>query len=201
MTSSGDLNWRLTVRFESHTHAHRIFSALKTHAAAALAAKGVEDGIVAQHEGEWLRLYALSEDALHRGQAIVAAALETEGVAAEEKAEHRASESAEWEPIELPPPPEQDAPLVDEHRGRGPWGSEADPDRVQAHFELHDRHAAQTFASELERDGYDVHHVGTRVFIFADDGASARELGNSLRERAPAGAQLFLEGEARTYFI
>jgi hypothetical protein len=201
LTSSGDRDWRLTVKFESERHAHSIFSALKTHAAAALAADRLKEGVVAQHEEEWLRIYAGSYDTLRRGQTIVASALEAESVQAEEEAEHRVAESEEWEPIELPPLPERDARLVGEHHGEGRWGSEADPNRVQAHFELDSRHTARSFAKELSSEGYDVHQAGSFVFIFADDGAAARKLGNALKERAPANAQLFFEGEGRTFFV
>ena len=201
MTSRSNLDWRLTVRFESEGHAHRIFSSLKTRAAAALAAGMLKDRVVAEHEAEWLRIYGGSEDAMRGAQMIVASTLEGEGVQAEEEAEHRLAEGGAWESIELPPPPPRDSPMVSEHHGKGPWGSEAEPDRVQAHFELDSKHAAQAFAEELAADGYDVHQAGSYVFIFADDGAAARELGNALKERAPVGAQLFLEGEGRTLFI
>ena len=77
------------------------------------------------------------------------------------------------------------------------WGSDVDPNRIQIHFELDSKHAAQAFAKELAMDGFDIHQVGAFVFIFADDGAAARKLGNALKERAPANAQLFFEGEGR----
>jgi hypothetical protein len=201
VTAGEDQNWRLTVKFESEGHAHGVFSALKTHAAAALAADKMKDGLVAQRDGEWLRVYAGSDEALRRAQAIVSSALEVEGVHAEEEAQHRASEAAEWQPVDLPPLPDRDAGLGVERHGKGPWGSEADPNRVQAHFELDSRHAAQSFAEQLASDGYDVQHAESFVFIFADDRAAAQRLGEELKQRAPASAQLFLEGEGRTLFI
>jgi len=66
VTSEADLDWRLTVKFESKAHAHGVFSALTTHASAALAANRLKDGVVAQHDAEWLRIYAPSDDALGR---------------------------------------------------------------------------------------------------------------------------------------
>lgn len=201
MTSSEDRDWRLTVKFESQAHAHSLLTSLKTHAAAALAADKLKDGLLVEHDAEWLRIYAGSYDALRRGQSVVASALEAESVGAEEEAEQRVPGGDAWWPIELPPLPERDSRLVGEHRGKGPWGAEADPDRVQVHFELESKHAAQSFAKELESDGYDVHHAGSFVFIFADDSAAASELAGELKERAPANAQLFLEGEGRTLFI
>jgi hypothetical protein len=201
VTSSNDLDWRLTVKFESKTRAHGVFSALMTHAAATLAANRLKDGFVAQHDAEWLRIYAASADALRRGQTTVADVIEREGVHAEEQAERRIGEEAEWVSVELPPLPERDAGLVIEHHGKGPWGSDVDPNRIQIHFELDSKQAAQAFAKELAVDGYDIHQAGAFVFIFAEDGAAARKLGNALRERAPANAQLFFEGEGRTLFI
>lgn len=152
-------------------------------------------------DGEWLRVYADSQDALRRAQDTVAKMIELEGVRAEEQAEHRTTQGAGWKSVAVPPPPERDASLVSEHHGKGPWGSEVDPNRVQAHFELGSRHAAQAFAKELATDGYDVHQAESFVFVFADDAATARGLGDELKERAPADAQLFLEGEGRTVFI
>lgn len=201
MTSASDLDWRLTVEFESKAHAHGVFSALKTHASAALAASRLKEGVVVQHDAEWLRIYADSYDALRRGQATVASVIELEGVQAEEQAEHRTGEEAGWESVELPPLAERDANSVSEHHGTGPWGAETDPDRVQARFEMNSRHAAQAFAKELSADGYNVHQAGSFLFIFADDAESAHKLGNALKERAPADAQLFFEGEGPTIFI
>jgi hypothetical protein len=201
VTSHDDLDWRLTVRFESREHAHGIFSALKTHGSAALAASRLRDGVVAEHDEDWLRIYAASLDALRRGQAIVASVIELEGVQVKEQAEHRAAEGAEWASVELPPPPERDADLVSEHHGKGPWGSEVAADRVQAHFELASKHEAKAFAGELADDGYDVHQAESFVFLFADDGAAARKLGSELQKRAPADAQLFYEGDGRTLFV
>jgi len=72
---------------------------------------------------------------------------------------------------------------------------------VQAHFELGDKHTAGVFARELEADGYDVHHGGSFVFVFADDAEGAHKLGEALKAKAPAGAQLFYVGEGRTFFL
>jgi hypothetical protein len=201
VTSSNDLDWRLTVKFESKTRAHGVFSALMTHASATLVANRLKDGFVAQHDAEWLRIYAASADALRRGQTTVADVIEREGLQAEVQAERRIGEKAGWESVELPPLPERDASLVIEHHGKGPWGSNLDPNRIQIHFELDSKRSAQAFAKELAADGYDVRQAGGFVFIFADDSGTARELGNALKKRAPVNAQLFFEGEGRTFFI
>jgi hypothetical protein len=199
MSTDGD--WRLTVKFEQEQHARRLFSALKTHGAAALAADKLRHGLVAQREGAWLRVYANSADGLRRAQLTIADALDTENVRAEEQAEHRDGGDQPWRAFDAPTLPERDAPLVAEHHGRGPWGSETEPNRAQAHFELKDRHAAQAFAKELADDGYDVHQAESFVFIFADDAAAAHKLGEELKLRAPANAQLFFAGEGRTTFF
>jgi hypothetical protein len=81
--SSGDRDWRLTVRFESERHADSAFSALKTHAAAALVVDKLTDAVVTEREGEWVRVYAGSYDALRREQTIVASTLEAERARAE----------------------------------------------------------------------------------------------------------------------
>ncbi len=201
MASHPDLDYRLSVRFESGGHAHRLFSALKTRGAAGLAANRVGNGLIAEHDGEWLRIYAPSADALGRGQAIVASVLEAEGVRAEEQAEHRAPESGGWEQIELPPAPAQEMALISEHHDKGPWGSEAEPSRVQIHFELASRHDAQAFATQLAEDGYDVHQAESFLYILTDDTNQAHQLAEELKSRAPADAQVFYEGEGHTLFI
>jgi hypothetical protein len=197
MTSDRDFEWRLTVKFDSEARAHGLLGVLKTHVSATLVADRLKQGVVVQHDGTWVRIYGDSYEALRRGQAIVASVIEDKGVRAEEQAERRVGVEAGWESVEIPPPPERDASVVSEHHGPGPWGSETEPDRVQVHFELDSRRTAQRFAKELATDGYDVHQAGSFVFIFADDAASARKLGNALKERAPANAQLFFEGEGR----
>ncbi len=189
------------MRFESSGHAHRLFSALKARGAAALTASRLGDGLIAEHEEEWLRIYARSLDALQRGQAVVAGVLEVEGLRAEEQAEHRQAESGGWEHIELPPPPAQDAALVSEHHGKGPWGAEAEPQRAQIHFELASRHDAQAFAADLADAGYDVHQAESFLYILTDNSAQAHRLGEELKSRAPADAQVFYEDEGRAIFI
>lgn len=116
MPSPADDDWRLTVRFESDAHALHVFSGLREHAAAALAAGRLKEGVVAEHDGEWLRIYASSEDGLRRAQEIVATAMDAEGVQTAESAEHHDGRS--WQPIELPPM--RDATHVIEHHGAGP---------------------------------------------------------------------------------
>jgi len=201
MSSDHDLCWRLTVKFESKPHAHGIFSALKTHASAALATSRLKDGVIAQHDGQWLRIYADSYDALRRAQATVANVIDLKGVQAKEQAERRGGEEDGWESVDLPPVPERDARLVSEHHGKGPWGSQADPHRIQVHFELDSKQAAQAFAKKLAADGYDIHQAQSFVFLFVDGTAAARELGSTLKDRMPADARLFFEGEGWTTFL
>ena len=198
MPSPADDDWRLTVRFESDAHAHQIFSGLREHAAAALAADRLKEGVVAEHDGEWLRVYASSEEGLRRAQEIVASAMDTDGVQAEERAEHHDGRS--WQPIELPPA--RGANHVTEHQGQGPWGADAEPDRIEVRFEMAHRDDAIPFAKQLTNAGYEVHRRGSFVFLFAEDHDSAHALGEQLRGEAPAGAQLFYTGEGRgTIFV
>jgi hypothetical protein len=203
VTSSENLNWRLTARFASETHAGGVFSEVMARGSVGLAASRLKDGFVVRHEGVWLRIYGDSEQALRRGQAVVASVSEDLETTVEEEVEHRAGEDAEWTAVELSSLPATGSELLREHHGRGPWGSETEPNRVQAHFELESRHAAKEFARELEADGYDVHHAGSWIFLFADDAKTAKELGETLKSRAPAGAQLYIEGEVEgtTLFI
>ena len=105
------------------------------------------------------------------------------------------------EHIDLPPPPAQDTLLISEHQGKGPWGAEAETQRAQIHFELASRHDAQAFAAALVGAGYDVHQAESFLYILADDETQARQLGEELKSRAPADAQLFYEGEGRSLFI
>ena len=192
-------DWRLTVRFESDRHAHHVFSGLREHAAAALAADRLSDDVVAEHDGEWLRVYASSEEGLRRAQEIVASAMDTDGVEAEETAEHH--DDGGWQPIELPPVPAPEAEHVTQHRGEGPWGADAEPDRVQVRFEMGRRNDAVAFTKELTEAGYEVHRCGSFLFLFAEDHDSAHALGEQLRAKAPATAQLFYSREGRTIFL
>lgn len=198
MKSRQDDDWRLTVRFESEAHAHHVFSGLREHAAATLAADRLKEGVVAEHDGEWLRVCASSEEGLRRAQEIVASAMGTERVQGEESAEHHDGRS--WQPIELPRM--RDANHVREHHGEGPWGADAEPDRIEVRFELADRDDTIAFAKELSDAGYEAHRRGSFVFLFAEDHESAHALGEQLRGKAPAGAQLFYMGEGRgTIFV
>jgi hypothetical protein len=198
MPSPADDDWRLTVRFESDAHAHHVFSGLREHAAAALAADRLKEGVVAEHDGEWLRVYASSEEGLRRAQEIVATAMNTEGVQTEESAEHHDGRS--WQPIELPPM--RDATHAIEHHGVGPWGADAESDRIEVRFEMADRDDAIVFAKELIDAGYEVHRRDSFLFLFAEDRDSAHALGEQLRGKAPASAQLFYMGEGqRTIFV
>ena len=158
-------------------------------------------GLIAEHDEEWLRIYARSPEALGEGQAIVAGVLEVEDLRAEEQAEHRTPESGGWEHVELPPPPAGDNAPISEHHGTGPWGSEAESQRAQVHFELPNRHDAQAFAAALADAGYDVHQAESFLYIITDDETQARQLGEQLKSRAPANAQVFYEGQGRSIFI
>ncbi len=202
MASVTDDDWRLSVRFKSPRDAHRLFSSLHTHGAAALAADRLKDGVMAEHEGEWLRVYAASAAGLARAQGIIAGVMETEGVLAEEQAAHRLG-AHDWEPIALPPVQEQDAGLLSDHAGPADWGADAEAARAQVRFELSGRDSAQSFAATLSQAGHEVHRRGRSLFLFADDEAAAHELGERLGAGAPEGARVFYmdEGPQHTIFI
>src|SRR5271166_4488216 len=107
----------------------------------------------------------------------------------------RRSSLLRWVPSELPRM--RDANHVREHHGEGPWGADAEPDRIEVRFELADRDDTIAFAKELSDAGYEAHRRGSFVFLFAEDHESAHALGEQLRGKAPAGAQLFYMGEGR----
>jgi hypothetical protein len=64
------------------------------------------------------------------------------------------------------------------------------------------RDDAIAFAAELAEAGYVVHRRGSFLFLFADDHDSAHELGERLRGKAPANAQLYYMDEGpSTIFV
>jgi hypothetical protein len=190
-----DDDWRLTVRFASDGEAHGIFSRLRPHAAAAFAAGRLKEGVVAERDGQWLRVYAASYDGLRRAQQIIAHAIELEGVHAHEAAQHHDASADRWEAVALPPIPEREKRLVAEHHGAAPWGAEAEPDRLEIRFEMTNRSACVAFAETLREAGYQVYRRGSFLFLFADDQMSAHKLGEQLRALAPRGAKLYYMGE------
>ena len=101
--------------------------------------------------------------------------------------------AAAGKPVELLPGGK--ATDIAEHRGEGPWGADAEPDRIEVRFEMKHRDDAIAFAAELADAGYEAHRRGSFVFLFAEDHDSARALGEQLRGKAPATAKLFYMGE------
>lgn len=202
MPSAADEDWRLSVRFQNPGDAHRMFASLHTHAAAARAAQRLNEGLMAEHEGEWLRVYCASPEGLRRAQRIIAAVIEAEGVGAEEQAAHRRGER-DWEPAPLPPVPQEDRALVHEHAGPQEWGADAEAGRAQVRFELADRRAALAFAERVSAMGLEPHRRGASVFVFAEDDAAAHELAERLRGAAPEDARVYFmdEGPEHTIFI
>ncbi|HTZ63573.1 MAG TPA: hypothetical protein VMB51_05670 [Solirubrobacteraceae bacterium] len=192
----------MTVRFTSDREAGRIFSRLRSHVAAARAVADLKHLAFARREGAWLRVYAASYDGLRRSQQVVADVIQAEGVSAEETAQHLDAGADSWQPISLPPLAERDERLVVEHRGAAPWGSEAEPDRIQVRFEMPNRDAAVDFADVLTDAGYVVHRCDSFLFLFADDSESAHALADKLLPKAPDGAKMYFMGEGPlTVFI
>ncbi len=202
MASVSDEDWRLSVRFASSGDAHRLLSSLRVHAAAALAADRLKEGVMAEHEGEWLRVYADSRAGLERAQLIINGVMKEKGVAAEEQAAHRLGPRS-WEPVALPAAQAQDGALPRDHSGPADWGADAEATRAQVRFELPGRDSAESFARTLAQAGHEAHRRGSSVFLFADDDAAAHELGESLSAGAPEDARVFYmdEGPEHTIFI
>ena len=61
-----------------------------------------------------------------------------------------------WQPIKLPPVPPREAGRLREHHVDGPWGAEAEPNRIEVRFEMARRDGAISFAKELTEAGYQV---------------------------------------------
>lgn len=198
MSAQSDDDWRLTVRFASDAHAAHLFSILRTHAASALAATKLDDTVIAEHDGEWLRVYAKSNDGLRHAQEAIASAMAIEGVRAEEFTQHRTNKTGDWELIDVPPIPQSAEHRVSSHHGASVWGAEAEPDRVEIRFECLHRNDAINFAATLTAAGYTIHRRGPYLFLFVDDRKSAHTLGDKLRTKAPAGANMYYMGEGYT---
>lgn len=71
---------------------------------------------------------------------------------------------------------------------------------MQAHSELASKHEAKAFAGELADDGYDVHQAESFVFLFADDGATARMLGSE-QEASTSRRAVVLRGRRPYAFV
>jgi hypothetical protein len=198
MSAHAHDDWRLTVRFLSEGHARAIFASLRRCVAAARASDRLDEGVAAERDHDWLRVYAASYSALRRAEQIIAEVAAGEGVRAEASAQRRDVTARHWEVVPLPPLPESDTSLVAEHRGSTPWGAEAEPQRVQIRFEMPDRNACVAFAETLTRAGYEVHRRGSYLYLFADDHDSAHDIGDQLRAQAPKDAQLYFTGEDST---
>jgi hypothetical protein len=155
-----------------------------------------------ERDGRWLRAYAASFEGLRRIQPAVAEVARLEDVRVEETAERRDPSTGSWFRVDLPSWPAGSDPRITEHPGGGPWGAEAERDRVEVRFELEDRDQAVSFAKALADHGLTPHRRGPSVFLFADDDRRAHELVAQLRDFTPPGAEVFYMGEGgHTFFV
>ena len=65
---------------------------------------------------------------------------------------------------------------------KGPWGSDGRPQSHTDALRAGQQSRRTGVCKEFTADGYDIYQAGAFVFIFAEDGAAARELGNAFKE-------------------
>jgi hypothetical protein len=194
-------SWRLTVRFGGQSHGPRVLAALKSRICVGLVAQHLPLGVLVEHSGSWIRIYGDSPSVIARARAAVASAARAEHVEAEEQVEARRNATSAWRPANAPWLDPRDAEFLIDRRPAGPWGAEANPNRLQVHIELASRAQARDTREKLAHEGYELHGAGSYLFGFVDNRAAAEQLIRTLKPRTPGSARFFIEGDGYTYFL
>lgn len=194
--------FRLHVSLPDEQAAIRLLSALEAIEASEELIQELGRAAVSRDEGD-VFIYTDSLARVRRAQREVDEAMARDGIAGPVQVQRWHPVEEHWERLDAPLPADRED-LEHERAVR-----DSEEDRESRHYgapewevriSLPTREAAHELADRLEAEGIAVARRSHHLLIGADDEDQARELAQRLRDEAPEGAHLEVEGSGRYYW-
>jgi hypothetical protein len=190
-------DWRLQIDLREEDRARALIDRLDAHQLQHDLNEAFHDRVVVTREGSQVFLYAGTREQAERAQGVIEAKAHQHGWTLEVDLRHWHPTAEEWEEPDKPLP-ENDAAKLAEHEALMAREREETAKRGYPEFEvrvdLPSRHDAVGLSERLREEGLPAVHRWRYLLVGATDEDSAKALAERIRNEAPTGSQVEVEG-------
>ncbi len=190
-------DWRLQVDLREEDHARALTERLDAQQLQHDLSEAFHDRVIVTRDGARVFLYAGTREQAERARDAIEAEARRRGWTLEVDFRHWHPTAEEWEDPDKPLPADDAAKLA-EHEALMAREREETAKRGYPEFEvradLPSRHDAIHFAERLRDEGLPVVHRWRFLLVGATDEDSAKALAERIRNEAPAGSRVKVEG-------
>jgi len=190
-------DWRLQIDVGEEGHAQALTERLDAQELEHDLSVAFHDRVVVSRGGTRVFLYAGTRDQAERGRDVVQAEAQRHGWTVDLDLRHWHPSAEDWEGPDKPLP-EDDAAQLAEHqalmeREREETAKTGHPE-FEVRVDLPSRHDAVRFSERLRQEGLPAVHHWRFLLVGATDEDSAKALAERIREEAPDGSRVSVEG-------
>ncbi|HET9186128.1 MAG TPA: hypothetical protein VFN82_08255 [Solirubrobacterales bacterium] len=190
-------DWRLQIDVHDESKARALTERLRADQLEHDLSAAFHDRVIVSQDGSTLFLYAGTREQAERAQEAVEADARRHDWTIEVDLRHWHPSAEEWEGPDMPLP-EDDAARLAEHealiaREREQTAATGHPE-LEVRVDLPSRHDAVRFAEQLREEGLPAVHRWKFLLVGATDEDMAKELADRIRDEAPAGSRVNVEG-------
>lgn len=196
-------DWRLRIDLSDKTIADDLSEALRGHEIERDLELSLEDRIVVSNDDTEVFCYTATREQSQRAEGVIERLAAEHGWTLHFELSHWHPTAEQWEDPDAPLP-ETDAELAQERRARIEQERRESAGQGYPDFDVRVQCAGHAEASELaermREEGIVLVQRWSYLLIGADDEDSAATLAQRLRDQAPAGSQVTVEGSLRAVY-
>jgi hypothetical protein len=190
-------DWRLQIDVHEEGHARALMERFDAEQLEHDLSDAFHDRVVVTRDGARVFLYAGTRDQAERGRDVVQAEAQRHGWTVDADLSHWHPSAEDWEDPDKPLP-DDDAARLAEHealmaREREETAKTGHPE-FEVRVDLPSRHDAVRFAERLRQEGLPAVRRWKFLLVGATDEDSAKALAERIRDEAPGGSRVSVEG-------
>ncbi|HET9676665.1 MAG TPA: hypothetical protein VFP21_04065 [Solirubrobacterales bacterium] len=193
-------DWRLQIDFVDEGLADHLHDRLDAEELEHDLSRAFHDRVIVSRNGTTVFLYAGDREQAEKARDLVERLMREEGEEVEVSFTRWHPEAEEWRPATEPLPGDAEAKAA-EHAARVAHerreSEETGHPEYEVRIDLPSRHEAEEFADRLRDEGLPTVHRWKYVLLGAADEDGANELAERIRNEAPSGSSVVVEGTWR----
>lgn len=190
-------DWRLQVDLHGENHARSLTERLEAQQLQHDLSDAFHDRVVVTRDGAQVFLYAGAREQAERARDVVEAEAREHGWGLDVDFRHWHPTAEEWEDPDKPLPPDDAAKLTEHEalmaREREETARSGHPE-FEVRVDLPSHHDAAAFSERLRAEGLPAVHRWRFLLVGATDEDSAKRLAKRIKDEAPIGSRVAVEG-------
>ena len=190
-------DWRLQVDLHEENHARALTERLDAQQLQHDLSEAFHDRVIVTRDGARMFLYAGTREQAEKARDAVEADARQHGLALDVDFRHWHPSAEEWEDPDKPLPENDAARLAEREelmaREREEAAKRGYPE-FEVRVDLPSRHDAVGLSEQLRKEGLPAVHRWRYLLVGATDEDSAKELAERIRNEAPSGSRVKVEG-------